>query len=74
MAALAELYDEDDCLIIAAAKLTDSPTLITWLRLGAAASKCLSNQALHSLVSEGAPEDRTLWPETLLLYYQHRQF
>ena len=74
MAALAELYDEDDCLRIAAAKLTDSPTLITWSRLEDAASKCLSYQALHSLVSEGAPEDRTLWPETLLPYYQHRQF
>jgi hypothetical protein len=80
MAAIAEIYDEDDCLRLAAAKLTtlarlkpaDQPVLLTWARLEKAALNCKTYQTLHTLVSSGAPEDKTAWPESLLPYYQHR--
>ena len=76
MAAIAEIYDEDDCLRLAAAKLTtlarpkpgDRPVLLTWARLEKAALNCKPYQTLHSLVSNGAQDDKTAWPELLLPY------
>ena len=76
MAAIAEIYDEDDCLRLAAAKLTtlarpnpgDQPVLLTWARLEKAALNCKPYQTLHSLVSNGAQDDKTAWPELLLPY------
>ena len=78
MAAIAEIYDEDDCLGLAAAQLTTrpnqghQPALLTWARLEKAALNCKTYQALHSLVSTGAPDDKTAWPDYLLPYHQHR--
>ena len=47
-------------------------TAVTWPMLEEAARKSSSYQTLHSLISSGAPEDKSAWPADLLPYYQHR--
>lgn len=77
MAAIAEINNAKSCPVAAATSLvpnqsSDKPVLLTWARLEKAAINCKSYQTLHSLISSGAPDDRSAWPESLLQYYQHR--
>ena len=75
MTAIAEIYEEE-CLTLAAAEFTaltrlkpgDHLALITWARLEKAALNCKMYQKMHSLIPNGAPDDRMAWPESLLPY------
>ena len=48
------------------------PQVLSLPRLDAASAACPSYSKLRSLITAGAPEDKSLWPEHLLPYYQHR--
>ena len=50
----------------------DEVEVITWDKLAKAAQASPTYRSLHSLISSGAPEDRTMWPEDIRIYYHHR--
>ena len=51
---------------------SEAVEVITWDKLSKAAQSSPTYKSLHSLISSGAPEDKTLWPEELQIYYHHR--
>ena len=75
MSALAALDEDpwqDEQAVHVVAPLRQQPVVLSMKRLEAAAATCPAYTKLCSFLQAGPPEDRNLWPDTLLPYYQHR--
>ena len=48
------------------------PMVLSHQRLDAVAAVCPLYTSLRSIILAGAPEDKNMWPDKLLPYYQHR--
>ena len=48
------------------------PQVLSLPRLDAVAAACPLYTSLRSIVLAGAPEDKSMWPDKILPYYQHR--
>ena len=46
--------------------------VITWEKLSKVAMASSTYRSLHSLISSGAPKDKTMWPDDTKIYYHHR--
>ena len=57
---------------IASLTRTESVQAITWPRLQEAASKAPLYQDLATLIGNGAPEDKSAWPASLVEYHPYR--
>ena len=72
MSSLASLQSDPWACLATGSISAISPQVLSWPRLEAAARESPTYNTLHSVISQGAPEDSSLWPESVRAYFQYR--